>query len=112
MNRGESRIPWPAGGLDHQGNRYKERTMADFDKNERGEIILQPIKGFSTIPTAGMNVLLQIRYADGPDAIETGPIRRVQILLTLQGCLDLADSLRIQVARILGDLPASGDALH
>jgi hypothetical protein len=64
-----------------------------------GKIITKPIIEWTTATLANIVVLLAIQYSDRPEEIEAGP--QVQLVLTPQECLVLAEALTKQAKRIL-----------
>lgn len=73
-----------------------EQLETDAD----GMLITRPVLGWVTMPVMGMSVLLRLQYAETPAELETGG-RRLQVLLTPQACLHLADELTKQARQIL-----------
>lgn len=70
-----------------------------FDKDAEGNVITNPVMGWTTLPVVEMAVLLQIQYAETPERLETG-CRRIQLVLTPLQCLELAQRLTRQARRV------------
>jgi hypothetical protein len=74
-----------------------------FDTDAEGNIITKPVVGWATRPVAGMAVLVQIQYADTPEQLENleKGCSRIQLVLTPQQSLELAETLTTQAKRIM-----------
>jgi hypothetical protein len=58
-----------------------------------GNIITQPVTGWTVSPVAGAAVLAVIRYVDSPEELERGEDKQVQLLLNPDRCLEFAEAL-------------------
>jgi hypothetical protein len=71
-----------------------------FQKDDSGNIIAKPMVGIALMPIAGINILLQIRFADSPEALGKKD-SILQISLTPEQGRGLAAALTRQVERLL-----------
>ena len=69
-------------------------------KDSDGNIITKPVTGWTTGTVAGIAVLLAIQYAETPEELEKGHSKQIQLTLTAQQSLELAEKLTT-LARIL-----------
>lgn len=76
-------------------------------KDENGDVILQPLVDFGVAPAAGVSVLAALDLVNSPEELEIGQRRRVQLVMTPQVALELAETLT-KVARRLLEPPPSG----
>ena len=74
--------------------------MPDLQKDERGNIITKPVTGWTTVPMAGIAVLLAIQYVETPQELGTLE-KQIQFALMPQQCLELAEVLTRQANRVL-----------
>ena len=79
-------------------------ALKALESDEHGNIVTRPVLGWTTIPVAGMSVILRLNYAETPEDIDKGGLH-IQVLLTPHQALELAEILTIQGQRIL-DSPA------
>jgi hypothetical protein len=79
--------------------------------DKRGNIVTQPVTGYSLSHLAGIGVLLSVDYVDNPRKIGTGEARRVQLALTAKKAQQLGQSLQ-RVANRLLEPPPSGTRSH
>lgn len=70
-------------------------------KNENGDVVTQPVTHWGIAPAADMNVLLAIAFVNSQEALEKEEYRQVQLLLTPQKCLELAEALTRQAKRLM-----------
>ncbi len=68
--------------------------------NPDGTISTRPVLGWTTAAIAGTTVFLQIQYAEKPADIATGGLS-LQVVLTPQQALELAETLTKQARRIV-----------
>lgn len=80
-----------------------------FDLDADGMVITRPVLGWTIAPVAGMAVLARLNYSETPADIGTGG-KALQIVLTPQQALELADLLTKQAKHILAQRPDSGGA--
>ena len=78
---------------------------AEFETDEDGNIITNPVTGWVSASFAGMGVVLAIHYAETLIALESGENKSIQFALTPQLCLELAERLT-KLAKHLLDQPA------
>jgi hypothetical protein len=76
-------------------------TAKGFDTGPDGNVITQPLLGWTVAQVAGMTVLARLQYAETPADIGTEG-RAVQLVMMPQQALDLAEVLTKQANRILG----------
>jgi hypothetical protein len=76
-----------------------------FETDGQGDIILNPVTGWTMAPVAEIAVLLAIEYVPNPDGLETGERRSIQFVLTPPKCLELAEELSRQAKRLLESIP-------
>jgi hypothetical protein len=79
---------------------------SNFETDTDGNIITNPVTGWTMASFAGMGVILAIQYAETPLALERGESKSIQFALTPQVCLELAEKLT-KLARHLLDQPSS-----
>jgi hypothetical protein len=71
-----------------------------FQKDDAGSIIAKPMVGVALMPIGGLNILLQIRYANSPE--ELGKKDSIlQVSLTPQQGQNLAEALTRQANNLL-----------
>jgi hypothetical protein len=82
-----------------------------FDLDADGNIKTCPVLGWTTVQAMGMAVLARIEYAETPEQLKTGATQALQIVLTPQQALEIAETLTRQAMNILQgrELP-SGNA--
>jgi hypothetical protein len=78
----------------------------DLEIGADGMVATRPVLGWTTAPVAGMSVILRLNYAETPKELETGG-RHLQVIMTPQQCLELAETLTKQARRILDALPSA-----
>ena len=76
-------------------------SSQQLETDERGNVILKPVKGWTTRSLAGMAILLAIDYAENPAEIESGG-KSIQLALTVPQCIELAQALSRGANAILG----------
>lgn len=81
-----------------------------FELDENGEVVMKPVTGWKIAPVAGIAVLLAIQYVETPAELETGDSKSIQLVLTPQKCLELAEVLTRVAKRILE--PQPGQSLN
>jgi hypothetical protein len=74
-----------------------------LETDEKGNVMLKPVTGWTTGPVAQIAVLLAIEYVETPEELETGGRKSIQFVLTPPQCLELAEVLARQAKRLLGD---------
>lgn len=78
--------------------------MADpkrnFETNTDGNIITQPLIGWTAATWGDIAALLRIEYAESQQALQ-GPHKTVQLVLTAPQCLELSGQLRTLAEKIL-----------
>jgi hypothetical protein len=73
-----------------------------FDLDKHGNLVTQPVMEFKATDLAGTSVLLTVLYLqDLRELAEGGESQRVQLLLTAQKALELADLLKRAAERAL-----------
>jgi hypothetical protein len=65
----------------------------DLETDSNGDIITNPVIGWTTATLAGMSVFLAIHYVETPLELETEDGKSIQMILTPQQCLELAERL-------------------
>lgn len=70
-------------------------ALKALEIDEQGNIVTRPVLGWITVPVAGMSVLLRLNYAETPEELGMGG-RHLQVILTPQQALELAEILTIQ----------------
>jgi hypothetical protein len=73
---------------------------ANFETDAAGNIVTRPVLGWTTAPAAGMAVIVKLDYAETPQELQTGG-RSLQVILTPQQALELAEILTTQAKRVL-----------
>jgi len=63
-------------------------------------IITQPVTDYSTHDVYASAILLRVEYVDSQQELETGIRHQIQLLLTRQGALDVAEILRKSAQRV------------
>jgi hypothetical protein len=84
-------------------------AQSQFETDSEGNIILKPVVGWTLTDVDAMNVLLQVRYEDGPEDIGTSG-KAIQFVLTPTTCLRFAAELTKQANLILHDKLPPGKA--
>ena len=69
------------------------RYLADLETDSNGDIITQPLTGWTTATLAGIAVLLAFQCVETPLELETGSSKSIQLVLTPEQCLELAERL-------------------
>jgi hypothetical protein len=86
-------------------------TSHPFETDEDGNIITNPVTGWVSTTFAEMSVLLAIRYAPTPEALESGDSKSIQFVMTPQQCLELSERLtklaKIVLGQALPEKPAN-----
>jgi hypothetical protein len=85
-------------------------TEPQFETDSDGNIITNPVTGWTSAWFAGMTVVLAIRYASTPQALESGENKSIQFVLTPQQCLELAARLTTLANSVLDQPPSSKPA--
>lgn len=70
----------------------------DLQKDEAGNIVLKPVTGWLTAPVAEVAVMLAVQYLDDPKQRKPN---QIQLVLTTQQCIELADILKRKATGIL-----------
>jgi hypothetical protein len=76
-------------------------THPEFELNDQGNVITNPVVGWKIMPAAEVSVFLALRYVESPRELETGGSKQVQLLLMPQMCLELAEALTRVAKRVL-----------
>ena len=84
-----------------------EKMPSEFETDKNGNIITKPVTGYTIGPVAGMAVLLAIEYVESPAELESGKSKRIQLILTPQQTLEIADVMTRRAKSLLQ--PASGE---
>jgi hypothetical protein len=66
---------------------------SSLEKDNDGNVITKPVTGWTTGTLAGIAVLLALEYADSPLELETGHSKSIQLALSAQQSLELAERL-------------------
>jgi hypothetical protein len=74
-----------------------------LQKDADGNIIANPITGWTTTAVAGTSVLLAVQYVKTLAELETGDSSQIQLLLTAPLCLELADALKRLAQSLIED---------
>jgi hypothetical protein len=71
-----------------------QKIIKQFETDTEGNVILKPVIGWTLTDVDAMNVLLQIRYEDGPEDIGTSG-KAIQFVLTptIRGGIDQTGQL-------------------
>ena len=75
-----------------------------FDVDKNGMVITRPLLGWTMAPIEGMFLLARLNYAETPADIGNDG-KAIQLILTPQQALELADVLTKQAKHILGAPP-------
>lgn len=78
----------------------EESDTSQLKRDEEGIIITQPVTDYSTHPVYNAAILLRVEYVDSQLELETGIRHQIQLLLTRQGALDVAELLRKAANRV------------
>jgi hypothetical protein len=76
---------------------------SQFDTDDEGNIILQPVTGWAVGPVAESAILLQIQYSESAETLETAPSKQFQFVLTPPKCLELGEMLTKHALRLIED---------
>jgi hypothetical protein len=82
-----------------------EKDGVQLETDENGDILTRPVTGWSIFPVAEIAVLLAVRYVETPEQLETGANKQLQLVLTPQQCLELAETLKRRANAILAGGP-------
>lgn len=77
-----------------------EELRGALELDAQGLIVTRPVLGWTTVPVAGMSVLLRIHYAEKPEELGTEG-HGLQVVMTPPQALELAESLASQARRFL-----------
>ena len=72
-----------------------------FVTDVQGNIITKPVVGYATVPLGGMALLLGVRYVDSDEELNSGNSKQIQLTLTPQQALEIADSMTRQANLLL-----------
>jgi len=75
----------------------------DLETDSNGEVITHPVIGWTTATLAGISIFLAIHYVETPLETETEDGKSVQMVLTPQQCLELAERLTNLALSLLED---------
>ena len=75
----------------------------ELKKDENGNVVTNPVTGWTMISVEDMSLLLAIQYVETPQELETGSTHQIQLLLMPQECLKLAEALTRNAKRLLED---------
>ena len=81
-------------------------TGPQFETDSDGNIIANPVTGWTSASFAEMTVVLAIHYASTLQALESGENKSIQFVLTPQQCLELAARLTILANSALDQPPS------
>ena len=90
------------------GNKLKRQLETD----DSGNILTNPVTGWTVVPVAGVAILLAVQYAKTPLELERGESQLIQLILQPAACLELAEALTTLARGLLNDLPLPGTTLH
>jgi hypothetical protein len=82
----------------------------ELDRDEHGEIVTRPVTGWETHSVYGTAILLATEYVENEQELESGVRHRIQLVLTRQGALDVAEALKRAGSRVRE--PVSGIPVH
>jgi hypothetical protein len=72
-----------------------------LEMDGNGNVITRPVTGWTTMPAAGIAVVLVIQYAEKPTDIENDTCKQLQCILLPQQALELAETLTRQAKRVM-----------
>jgi hypothetical protein len=84
------------------------RRKLGFETDKDGNVITNPVTGWTSASFAGMGIVLAMHYADTALALDTGESKSLQFALTPQQCLELAERLSKLAKHLLADGSFSG----
>jgi hypothetical protein len=76
-------------------------NLDNLTKDENGNIVTRPMTGWTMFSLADIAVGLAVEYVESPHQLETGSRKSLQLALTPQACLELAEALTRQARRLL-----------
>jgi hypothetical protein len=86
-------------------------SIDHLKKDEHGDVITFPVRGFTTATAEGMAILFGIDYAETPLELETGG-KSILFVLTPQQALSIAQALTTAANKILHDSEACPGPLN
>jgi len=85
-------------------------TQTPFETDKDGNVITNPVTGWTSSTIAEIATILAIHYAPTPEALESGESKSIQFVLTPKQCLELAARLTTLANTILGQPPPTKPA--
>ena len=82
-----------------------DERLNDLQKDANGNIITNPLTGWTTVMVGGSSLLVAIQYVDHPEQFANGGYHQVQIVMTPEQALLIADQLRDFATRIAAPVP-------
>lgn len=79
----------------------------ELDRDESGNVLVRPVMGWDGWIMMQTNVLLAVEYSESPEDVSSGQGKRVQLLLTPQQSLELAEALTRWANQVLA--PSSSE---
>jgi len=73
-----------------------------FDLGPDGNIITCPLTGWVVAPVMNSAILARLQYAETEDQLKTGEYKALQLIVTPQQALELAEILTKQAKQIFG----------
>ena len=67
--------------------------ISQLERDSNGEITTKPVIGWTIASLAGVAVLVSIQCEETPMGFETGDCQSVQLVMTVEKCLELAREL-------------------
>jgi hypothetical protein len=76
-----------------------------LEKDRHGNLVVRPVTGWTIGTAFEMGVLVAIQYVENPEQLKTGNGRSIQLVLTPNQAVELAEVLKRKAAIILEGLP-------
>ena len=73
---------------------------SELQHDANGDITTRPVTDYSTHDVYSTAILFRVEYVESQQELETGIRHQIQLLLTRQGALDVADLLKKAASRV------------
>ena len=89
---------------------YDSGMNPELEQDQDGVVVTRPVTDYSTHSVYATTVLLRVEYVETELELQTGVRHQIQLLLTRQGALDVAELLRKSAVRV--QEPISDQPIH
>jgi hypothetical protein len=73
---------------------------SELERDKDGTILTRPVTDWATHSLYGSAIVLAIEYVHSQQELEKGDRHQIQLVLTRQGCLDVAEALTKAANRV------------